>query len=67
MCRCRGIGVYTEPSCIQQLADLFIGIALRGNSPADQLAQFTRPEGMIYALLLLAFALMPLGLNRKSA
>jgi hypothetical protein len=52
---------------LQQLADLVVGMGLRGNSPADQLAQCTRPEGMIYALLLLAFALMPLGLNQESA
>jgi hypothetical protein len=52
---------------LQQLADLLVGIGLRGNSPADQLGQFTRPEGKIYALLLLAFAFMPLGLNQKSA
>ena len=52
---------------LQQLADLVVGMGLRGNSPATQLAQFTRPEGKIYALLLLAFALMPLGLNHKSA
>jgi hypothetical protein len=51
---------------LQQLADLVVGIGLRGNSPADQFAQFTQPEGKIYALLLLAFALMPLGLNQKS-
>jgi hypothetical protein len=52
---------------LQQLADLVVGIALRGNSPADQLDQFTRPEGKIYLLLLLAFAIMPLALNQKSA
>ena len=52
---------------LQQLADLVVGIALRGNSPADQFDQFTRPEGKIYLLLLLAFAIMPLALNQKSA
>jgi hypothetical protein len=51
---------------LQQLADLVVGIALRGNSPAGQLDQFTRPEGKIYLLLLLAFAIMPLALNQKS-
>ena len=52
---------------LQQLADLVVGIALRGNRPADQIDQFTRPEGKIYLLLLLAFAIMPLALNQKSA
>jgi hypothetical protein len=52
---------------LQQLADLVVGIGLRGNSPAEQLSQFTRPEGRIYALLLLAFAFMPLGIHQLSA
>ena len=52
---------------LQQLADLVVGIALRGNRPADQIDQFTRPEGKIYLLLLLTFAVMPLALNQKSA
>jgi hypothetical protein len=56
-----GVGALT----LQQLADLVIGRVLRGISPADQLARFTRPEGQIYALLLFAFAIMPLLLNRK--
>jgi hypothetical protein len=52
---------------LQQVADLGVGILLRGVSPADQLAHFTRPEGQVYALLLLAFAIMPLLLNPEWA
>ena len=52
---------------LQQLADLIVGIALRGNSPTQRLDQFSRPEGKIYLLLLLTFAIMPLALKQNSA
>ena len=51
---------------LQQLADFIVGVTLRGISPADHLDQFTRPEGQIYAVLLVAFAIMPLLRNHKS-
>jgi len=51
---------------LQQLADFIVGIALRGMSPAGHLDQFTRPEGQIYAVLLVAFAIMPSLRNNKS-
>jgi len=38
-----GVGALT----LQQLADLVVGSVLRGISPANQLAQFTRPEGQV--------------------
>jgi len=56
-----GVGAIT----LRQLADLVVGSVLRGISPANQLAQFTRPEGQVYAALLIAFAIMPLLLNHE--
>jgi hypothetical protein len=52
---------------LQQLADLIVGIALRGNNPTQQLDQFSRWEGKIYLLLLITFAIMPLALKQNSA
>jgi hypothetical protein len=51
---------------LQQFADFAVGIGLRGVSPWEQLAQFTTPQGLIYAALLVAFVVMPLLLNRRS-
>jgi hypothetical protein len=45
---------------LQQIADLTVGVALRGISASDQLAYFATPQGLIYAILLVLFALMPL-------
>ena len=44
---------------LQQFADFAVGTFLRGIPPAQQLARFSTPEGLIYAALLLAFAAMP--------
>jgi hypothetical protein len=44
---------------LQQVADLVAGVALRGMSPGDQLAQLGTPAGRIYATALVAFAAMP--------
>jgi hypothetical protein len=51
---------------LQQSADVIVGVALRGLSPPDQLAQFATPQGLIYAALLAAFLAMPLLINRRS-
>jgi hypothetical protein len=51
---------------IQQLADFAVGIGLRGHAISEQIAHFATPEGMIYAALLILFALMPLMANRRS-
>ena len=50
----------------QQIADLAVGVGLRGISPLDQFRNFATPAGLIYADSLAAFAAMPLLLNRKS-
>lgn len=49
---------------LQQLADLAVGIGLRGMTAADHLRHFATPAGAIYAASLLAFALMPLATSR---
>lgn len=46
------------------LADLAVGIGLRGLSMEQQLRQFSTPPGMLYAVSLAAFAAMPLLVNR---
>jgi hypothetical protein len=43
----------------QQLADLSAGVLLRGMSARVVLVHFATPEGLIYAALLVLFALMP--------
>jgi hypothetical protein len=52
---------------LQQVADLAVGVGLRGMGPSEQLANFATGPGMIYAALLVVFAVMPLLLNRRSA
>lgn len=49
---------------IQQAADLAVGLYLRGITPAEQIAHFATGAGLIYAGLLVAFAAMPILLNR---
>ncbi|MEQ1818797.1 MAG: hypothetical protein ABL871_09310 [Terricaulis sp.] len=44
----------------QQVADLAVGFGFRGMTLADQVAYFATPAGMIYAVTLIVFALMPL-------
>lgn len=44
---------------LQQLADLIVGIALRGLTLSEQLQNFETPAGVIYAVALLLFAAMP--------
>ncbi|MBX3428321.1 MAG: hypothetical protein KF779_01935 [Hyphomonadaceae bacterium] len=45
---------------MQQIADLAVGFGLRGMTFQDQMQHFTTPAGMIYAVTLLIFTLMPL-------
>jgi hypothetical protein len=49
---------------LQQVAEFAVGIGLRGIGPSELLAQFTTPQGLIYAALLAAFVAMPLLLSR---
>ena len=56
-----GIGV--GALVLQQLADFAVGILLRGMTPAQLVAHFATPAGMIYAALLIAFATMPVLAN----
>lgn len=50
---------------LQQVADITVGVALRGLGPKEQLERFATPEGVVYAALLLAFALMPALVGRR--
>jgi hypothetical protein len=52
---------------LQQIADFTVGSSLRGLSAKDQIAYFATPAGMIYAVALLLFALMPLLVARAAA
>lgn len=49
---------------LQQLADFAVGGWLRGLSVSEQVWNFVTPAGVIYAILLLLFAAMPLLANR---
>ena len=49
---------------LQQAADFALGAILRGFTPAQQFAHFATPAGAIYAALLIAFAVMPIVVNR---
>lgn len=47
------------------IADFGVGLLLRGQSLAEILGQFATPAGRIYAGALLAFALIPMLVNRR--
>ena|SRR5688572_28754442 len=49
---------------LQQIADVALGILLRGMTLRDHLAQFATAPGMIYGALLVAFLVMPLLIGR---
>jgi hypothetical protein len=49
---------------LQQIADFIVAIGIRGIGPAEQLAHFLTPAGLVYLTLLLAFAAMPALANR---
>lgn len=46
------------------IADFAVGIALRGLAADEQVRQFATPAGILYAASLVAFAAMPLLVNR---
>ena len=48
----------------QQAADLAVGVLLRGIAPVEQLANLATPAGLIYLVLLMLFATMPILMNR---
>lgn len=48
---------------LQQLADATLGLTLRGVTLREQYAQFARPEGWLFAGLLVAFLLAPFALS----
>jgi hypothetical protein len=50
---------------LQQIADIVVGVGLRGLSLAAQFAQFATPQGAVYAAALVAFAAMPWLVNRR--
>jgi hypothetical protein len=50
---------------LQQIADFAVGFGLRNMDLAEQLARFATLPGLIYALLLLAFAAMPALVNGR--
>jgi hypothetical protein len=51
---------------LQQMADIIVGLTLRGMPLSEQYAQFATPQGLVYAALLIAFALMPVVVSRRS-
>ena len=51
---------------LQQMADVAVGIGLRGIAPSEQLAHFFTAPALVYAGLLLAFAAMPIVVHRRT-
>ena len=51
---------------MQQIADLAVGLTLRGLSLPEQFAKFATAEGAVYAALLALFAAMPALTNQAS-
>jgi hypothetical protein len=52
---------------LQQIADFAVGIGLRRITLSEQLARFATTQGLIYAVLLILFCLMPALLNLNRA
>jgi hypothetical protein len=48
-----------------QAADIAVGVGLRGLTLSAQFAQFATPQGVVYAAALVAFAAMPVIVNRR--
>jgi len=48
---------------LQQLADFAVGSFLRGVTPAEQITRLARPAGLVYVVLLVMFAAMPILAN----
>ncbi|MBR0970563.1 MULTISPECIES: hypothetical protein [Bradyrhizobium] len=53
------LGVGATALAMQQIADVVVGVALRGIGLREQIARFVTAEDAIYASLLLLFAIMP--------
>jgi hypothetical protein len=51
---------------LQQAADAALGLGLRGLSLSEQYAQFTRPEGILFAVLLFVFLISPMVFGRRA-
>jgi hypothetical protein len=58
------VGMGLGALALQQVADTLVGVYLRGLTPQQVFATYTTPAGMIYLFALLAFAAMPLLVNR---
>jgi hypothetical protein len=50
---------------LQQLADVVVGIMLRGLTLSEQLQNFETPAGVIYAVALLLFVAVPVLVNGR--
>jgi hypothetical protein len=50
---------------LQQVADIAVGVLLRGMTVVDHFAQFATAPGMVYAALLAVFVLMPWLVGRR--
>ncbi len=50
---------------LQQVADIALGMALRGITPAQQMANFATPAGAVYLVMLVIFAALPAVLNGR--
>jgi hypothetical protein len=48
-----------------QISDITLGLLLRGRAPSQLLHYFATPAGQIYGALLIAFAAMPVLVNRR--
>ncbi|MBX9925285.1 MAG: hypothetical protein K2Y05_02905 [Hyphomicrobiaceae bacterium] len=44
---------------LQQIADVAVGVLMRGMTVTEVYGQFARPDGWVYAALLVVFAVMP--------
>jgi hypothetical protein len=49
---------------MQQVADVVVGVALRGLAASEQIARLATAQGTVYAILLILFAFMPILTNR---
>jgi len=52
---------------LQQIADISLGVTLRGLTLTDLLRNFLTPQGAIYAVLLVTFAAVPQLINDRSS
>jgi hypothetical protein len=50
---------------MQQVADVAVGVLLRGMTIGDHVRQFATAPGMIYAALLIAFTLIPVLIGNR--